>query len=78
MVYGIDVDDGRCRFFLTRFRRSAKRGYSWWGVGKVESGPELFFLISARTQLSAYANHEFKIIPTSTQLSAYANHELKN
>ena len=31
----------------------------------------------APTQLSAYANHEFKIIPTPTQLSAYANHELK-
>ncbi len=31
-----------------------------------------------RTLLSAYANHEFKIIPTPAQLSAYANHELKN
>ncbi len=53
-------------------------GYSWRGVGKVEPGPELFFLVSAPAQLSAYANHEFKIIPTPTQLSAYANHELKN
>jgi len=41
-------------------------------------GSKLFFLVSTPTQLSAYANHEFKIIPTSTQLSAYANHELKN
>jgi len=26
--------------------KEAKRqgGYSWWGVGKVEPGPELFFL----------------------------------
>jgi len=53
-------------------------GYSWWGVGKVEPGPELFFLVSAPAQLSAYANHELKVIPTPTQLSAYANHELKN
>ena len=50
-------------------------GYSWWGVGKVEPGPELFFLVSAPAQ---YANHELKVIPTPTQLSAYANHELKN
>jgi len=35
-------------------------------------------LMPASAQLSAYANHEFKIIPTPTQLSAYANHELKN
>jgi len=56
----------------------SERGYSWWEVGKVEPGPELFFLMPASAQLSAYANHEFKIIPTPTQLSAYANHELKN
>ena len=36
-----------------------------------------FFWMSISTQLSAYANHEFKIISISTQLSAYANHELK-
>ena len=30
------------------------------GVGKVEPGPKLFFLVSAPTQLSAYANHELK------------------
>ena len=53
-------------------------GYSWWGVGKVEPEPELFFLMPTPAQLSAYANHEFKIIPTPTQLSAYANHKLKN
>ncbi len=53
-------------------------GYSWWGVGKVEPGPELFFLVPASTQLSVYANHEFKIIPTPAQISAYADHELKN
>ncbi len=46
--------------------------------GWVEPGPELFFLVPAPTQLSAYANHEFKIISTPAQLSAYANHELKN
>ncbi len=48
------------------------------GVGKVEPGPELFFLVPAPAQLSAYANHEFKIIPTPAQLSEYANHGLKN
>ena len=48
------------------------------GLEKLSQGRNFFFLISARTQLSAYANHEFKIISTSTQLSAYANHELKN
>ncbi len=42
------------------------------------SQSQFFFLISIQTQLSAYANHEFKIILISTQLSAYANHELKN
>ena len=38
----------------------------------------LLWARAAPTQLSAYANHEFKIIPTPAQLSAYANHELKN
>jgi len=49
-------------------------GYSWWGVGKVEPGPELFFFDSGPDSTF----HEFKIIPTPTQLSAYANHELKS
>ncbi len=48
------------------------------GLEKLSQSRNFFFLISARTQLSAYANHEFKIIPIPTQLSAYANHELKN
>ncbi len=48
------------------------------GLEKLSQGRNLFFLISAPAQLSAYANHEFKIIPTPTQLSAYANHKLKN
>ncbi len=59
-------------------RCESLRAYSWWEVGKVESEPELFFLMSTSTQLSAYANHEFKIISIPTQLSAYANHEFKN
>jgi len=45
---------------------------------KLSQGRNFFFLMSTPTQLSAYANHEFKIIPTPTQLSAYANHKLKN
>ncbi len=48
------------------------------GLEKLSQGRNFFFLVSAPAQLSAYANHEFKIIPTPTQLSAYANHELKN
>ncbi len=48
------------------------------GLEKLSQGRNFFFWIPARTQLSAYANHEFKIISTPTQLSAYANHELKN
>jgi hypothetical protein len=48
------------------------------GLEKLSQGRNFFFFISAPTQLSAYANHEFKIIPIPTQLSAYANHELKN
>ncbi len=42
------------------FMLAHHRGYSWWGVGKVEPGPELFFLMPAPAQLSAYANHELK------------------
>ncbi len=48
------------------------------GLEKLSQGRKFFFLMPAPAQLSAYANHEFKIIPTPTQLSAYANHELKN
>ncbi len=48
------------------------------GLEKLSQGRNFFFLIPARSQLSAYANHEFKIISTPAQLSAYANHELKN
>jgi len=76
--------EGVVRIFVESRRESEREalremgGYSWWGVGKVEPGPELFFLVSAPAQLSAYANHELKVIPTPTQLSAYANHELKN
>ncbi len=82
-VLAIGDISARWRFRMTNRTRLSRatipnRGYNWWGVGKVEPGPKLFFLIPTRTQLSAYANHEFKIIPTPTQLSAYANHELKN
>ena len=69
----------------------SKWGRGYWGLGlldlpavstfpglQLSQGRNFFFLIPARTQLSAYANHEFKIIPIPTQLSAYANHELKN
>jgi len=44
---------------------------------KLSQGRNFFFGFGP-AQLSAYANHEFKIIPTPAQLSAYANHELKN
>ncbi len=48
------------------------------GLEKLSQGRNFFFSMPAPAQLSAYANHEFKIIPIPTQLSAYANHELKN
>ncbi len=48
------------------------------GLEKLSQGRNFFFLMSTPAQLSAYANHEFKIIPISAQLSAYANHKLKN
>jgi len=31
---------------ITSLRYNSLRGYSWWGVGKVEPGPELFFFDS--------------------------------
>jgi len=47
------------------------------GLEKLSQGRIFFFWFPAPAQLSAYANHEFKIIPTPAQLSAYAKHELK-
>ena len=48
------------------------------GLEKLSQGRNFFFLMPAPAQLSAYANHEFKIITTPTQLSAYAHHKLKS
>jgi len=48
------------------------------GLEKLSQGRNFFFSVPTPAQLSAYANHEFKIILTPTQLSAYANHEFKN
>ncbi len=67
-------------FFIKKYPQNDETGVTaGGGVGKVEPGPKpFFFLVSTSAQLSAYANHEFKIIPTPAQLSAYANHEFKN